>query len=139
MELKEWLNRGWNVYRRYLVKKAHMESLFGVISNYGQKEIESTHSENMSEFNMITYSELKYECDELKFKLAKIDRETNDVIKLLENSSHYIVLYCRYVRRLTWKEIPAATNYAESTVFLLHREAIEELERLFCYKNWDEE
>ena len=73
MILKEYINRGWNVYKKLLVKRANLDSIANVISKYGEREIETYPSGNSSESQAIRWSELKKEVEELEFKLASID------------------------------------------------------------------
>lgn len=138
MELKKWLNRGWSVYKKLQIKKAHLESLGSAISNYEPREIDLSPVQNSSETTMLIWSDLKKEIDEMSFKLLKIDRETDKVLKTLENPSEYIVLYCRYIRRLSWDDVAEAANYSKQHTFALHKEGIEELDRITCYKDWEE-
>lgn len=138
MELKAWLNRGWSVYKKLLVKEAHLESLGSAISNYEPREIDLSPVQNSSETTMLMWSDLNKEIDELKYKLLKIDRKTDEILKKCEDANQYIVLYCRYIRRLSWDDVAQATNYAKSYVFELHRKGIEELDRITMYKEWEE-
>ncbi len=139
MELKQYINRAWTIYKKLQVKKAHLDSLSNVISKYGEREIETYPSGNSSETVALRWSELKKECDELSFKLVKIDRETDDILKLLTNPSQYQVLYLRYIRRLSWDDIPKACNYSKQSVYRFHKEGLEELERLTGYTDWTDE
>lgn len=138
MELKKWLNRGWSVYKKLQIKKAHLESLGSAISNYEPREIDLSPVQNSSETTMLIWSDLKKEIDEMSFKLLKIDRETDKVLKSCTDANQYMVLYCRYIRRLPWDDVAEAMNYAKSYVFELHRKGIEELDRITCYKDWEE-
>ena len=53
MILKEYINRGWNVYKKLLVKRANLDSIANVISKYGEREIETYPSGNSSESQAI--------------------------------------------------------------------------------------
>lgn len=139
MELREWLNRGYGIYKRLIVKKAHMESIGNVISNYELKETEGSSFENSSEINVIRWSELKKEVDELKIKLFKIDKETEEVISLLKNPDEYAVLYCRYVSRLSWADMVLALKFSKDYLYKLHRDGVNNLDATTCYKVWDDE
>lgn len=139
MILKEYINRGWNVYKKLLVKRANLDSIANVISKYGEREIETYPSGNSSESQAIRWSELKKEVEELEFKLASIDRETDGLLQKLQNSSQYQVLYLRYVGRLSWADIPNACSYSEQSVFRLHREGLDELDRLTGFQDWEDE
>ena len=138
MELKAWLNRGWSVHKKLLIKKAHLESLGSAISNYEPKEIDLSPVQNSSETTMLMWSDLKKDIDELSYQLLKIDRDTDKVLKLCADVNQYMVLYCRYIRRLSWDDVTEVMNYAKSYVFELHRKGIEELDRITCYKEWEE-
>lgn len=137
MELKQWLNRGYEISRKLAVKKAHMETIGSVISNYEPKEIDAAPSGNSSELNFLRWSELKKEVDELSFKLLKIDREVDKVLKKLEHPNEYMILYCRYIRRLSWKEISEASNYSEQHTYKMHHDGIENLDRITGFRDWE--
>lgn len=139
MELKQYLNRAWSVYKKLSVKKAHLDSLSNVISKYGEREIETYPSGNSSETQAIRWSELKKECDELEWRLLSIDRETDSILKKLTNSNQYQVLYLRYVRRLSWDDIPDLLHYSKQNVYKLHKDGLDELDRLTEYRDWTDE
>lgn len=136
MELKSYINRAWSVYKKLLVKKAHLDSLSNVISKYGEREIETYPSGNSSETQAIRWSELKKECDELEWKLLSIDRETDTILKKLTNPSQYQVLYMRYVCRLSWSDIPVALHYSPQNVYKLHKDGLDELDNKTGYRDW---
>lgn len=138
MELKQWLNRGYEISKKLAVKKGHMETIGSVISNYEPREIEAAPGGNSSEINFIRWSEMKKEVDELQFRLITIDREVDQVLKNLENPNEYVVLYSRYIRRLTWKEIIEALQYSEQHTFKLHKEGVENLDRITGFKDWED-
>jgi len=138
VELKQWLNRGYEISKKLAVKKGHMETIGSVISNYEPREIEAAPGGNSSEINFIRWSEMKKEVDELQFRLITIDREVDQVLKNLENPNEYVVLYSRYIRRLTWKEIIEALQYSEQHTFKLHKEGVENLDRITGFKDWED-
>lgn len=136
MELRQYINRAWSVYKKLLVKKAHLDSLSNVISKYGEREIETYPDGNSSETTAIRWSELKKECEELEYKLLCIDRETDSLLQKLPNPDQYMILYLRYVRRLSWADIPNVCNYSEQSVYRLHKDGLNELDRLTGYTDW---
>ena len=102
MTTKEWLNRGFDIWRRLEVKKAYLETLGNVVSRYGEREIETYHAENVSEV-------------------------TKKAIERLHNPNEYAVLYCRYIMRKNWKDVAKICDYSEPSVLRLHREGVEHL------------
>ena len=130
MTPKEWLNRGFNIYKRLQVKRAHLETLNNVVSRYGAREIENYHAENVSETTFIKWSETKTAVEKMERDLLAIDKEVEEALGLLSNPNEYAVLYCRYVRRLTWQEIADALKYSEASVFRHHKEGVEHIGRL---------
>ena len=137
MELKQWLNRGYEISKKLAVKKGHMETIGSVISNYEPREIDAAPGGNSSEMNFIRWSELKKEVDELQFKLLKIDRDVDKVLKLLKNPNEYVVLYSRYIRRLSWQEISEASKYSEQHTYRLHKDGIEHLDQITGFRDWE--
>jgi hypothetical protein len=125
MTTKEWLNRGFETYRRLQLKNARLESLGNIISRYEGREIETYHSENSSESTFLTWSETKREVEQLEARLYAIDRETKDAIGLLNNPNEYEILFLRYVMRLKWEEIEKATKYSRSHVFRLWNDGVD--------------
>jgi hypothetical protein len=110
-----------------------------VISKYGEREIETYPTGNSSETQAIRWSELKEECDNLEWRLLTIDRETDSILKKLTNPSQYQVLYLRYVRRLSWDDIPEVLHYSKQNTFKLHKDGLDELDRLTGYQDWTDE
>ena len=127
MELKQYVNRAWSVYKKLLVKEAHLDSLSNTISKYGEREVEVFPAENSSETLALRWSDLKKECEELSYKLLVIDRETNSLLERLENPNYYTILYLRYIRRLSWQDVAKASNYSIQSVYRLHSEGLEAL------------
>lgn len=139
MELRQYINRAWDVYKKLQVKKAHLDSISNVISKYGEREIETYPDGNSSESTMIRWSELKKECDDLEYKLLRIDKETDSLLCKLPNADQYRVLYLRYIQRLSWADIPNACNYSDTSVFRLHKDGLNELDRITGYQDWGDE
>jgi DNA-directed RNA polymerase specialized sigma subunit len=127
MTTKEWLNRGFDIWRRLEVKKAYLETLGNVVSRYGEREIETYHAENVSEVTFIKWSETKKEVNQLESKLFDIDQVTKKAIERLHNPNEYAVLYCRYIMRKNWKDVAKICDYSEPSMFRLHREGVEHL------------
>lgn len=123
MTTMEWLNRGFQLSRRLEVKKASRDSLANIISRYEASETQSDHG-NTAEDTAIKWSECQREIERMELELRTIDIETNEVLGNLENKNEYTVLYCRYIKRLTWKEISEATNYSQQHVYKLHTDGV---------------
>lgn len=125
MTTKEWLNRGFCIFRTLQLKRARLEALGNIISRYEGQEIETYHSENSNESMFLTWSETKREVEQLEAKLYFIDTETKDALGLLHNPNEYEVLYLRYIMRLKWEEVEKITKYSRAHVFRLHTEGID--------------
>lgn len=138
MELKQWLNRGYMVEKKLKIKRAYLESLGNTISNYEPREIDRDNPENSAETTAIRWSEANREVNDLKRKLLNIDREVDDELRKLTSTNEYIVLFCRYVRRLSWEEVAEATNYSKRHVIRIYQEGIENLDRITCYRTWED-
>lgn len=124
MTSKEWLNRGYNMYRRLETKRAHLETLVNIVSRYDAREVETYHAENTSESTMLTWSELKREVDTLSAQLAEIDAKTDEAISRLDNPTEYAVLYNRYIRRQNWQSVAETLHYSVGRVFQIHAAAV---------------
>lgn len=127
MTTKEWLNRGFDIWRRLQIKKAHLETLDNVVSRYDAREIEVYHAENVSETTFIKWSETKKEVEEMERRLDAIDTETKDAIHLLSNPNEFAVLYCRYIMRKSWDDVAEICNYSKRSVFRFHADGINHL------------
>lgn len=123
METRAYLNRGYLLSRRLEVKKADRDTLANVISRYEASESKTDHR-NTSEDTAIRWSELQKEIELMEIDLRKIDKETDEVISKLENPNEYAVLYCRFIRRLGWKEVAEATKYSEQYVYKLYTNGV---------------
>lgn len=139
MELKQWLNRGYAISKKLDIKRAYLESLGNTISNYEPREIDRDNPENSAETIAIRWSEANRDVDELRRKLLKIDREVDDMLRKLDKANEYTVLFCRFVRRLSWEDVAEATNYSRRHVIRLYQDGIEDLDRITCYQNWEDE
>lgn len=124
MTPKDWLNRGYNIYKRLQVKQAHLDTLANVVSRYGVREIETYHAENVSETTFIKWSETKKEVEDMERSLAQIDKEVDEALKLLTNPNEYAVLFCRYIRRLPWEAVADACHYSKQSVFRFHADGV---------------
>lgn len=138
MELKQWLNRGYMVEKKLKIKRAYLESLGNTISNYEPREIDRDNPENSAETIAISWSEANREVNDLKRKLLNIDREVDDELRKLTSTNEYIVLFCRCIRRLSWEEVAEATNYSKRHVIRIYQEGIENLDRITCYRTWED-
>lgn len=72
---------------------------------------------------------------ELDAKMAELAEARHNAIALihsLENHSQSRVLFLRYVKRLSFDQLSAELGYAESHVFMLHRNGLAELDKLLC-------
>lgn len=134
MTTKEWLNRGYDIWKRLQIKKAHLETLDNVVSRYGKREIEIYHAENVSETTFLEWSETKKEVTEMEKQLSQIDKETKEALELLNNPNEFAVLYCRYVMRKNWDEVAEICKYSKRNTFLLHSEGVDHLGALIYSK-----
>jgi DNA-directed RNA polymerase specialized sigma subunit len=123
MKTRDYLNRGFQLSRRLEVKKAARDSLGKVISRYEANETQTDHR-NTSEDTAIRWSELQKEIEEMESTLRRIDKETDEIISQLPNANEYAVLYCRFIRRLSWKEVAKETRYSEQHVFRLYQDGL---------------
>ncbi len=124
---KEWLNRGFDIYKRLQVKQAHLETLNNIVSRYEPRDIETYRADNVSETTFIKWSETKKEVEEMERALFQIDDETEKALRLLHNPNEYAVLYCRYVRRLSWDDVGKACKYARASVFRFHKDGVDHI------------
>lgn len=125
MTTKEWLNRGFDTWKRLRVKQIHLETLGNVVSRYEAREIETYHNGNSSESTFIAWSETKKEVERLEATLYRIDKETDAALSLLNNPDEYAILYLRYVGRLKWEEIEKTMNFSHQHVFRIHNEGVD--------------
>lgn len=123
MTTREWLNRGFSISRALAVKKASRDTLANVISRYEASETQTDHG-NSAEDTAIRWSECQREIERLELELRNIDIETNEVLSHLDNLNEFNVLYCRYIRRLTWTEIAQVMNYSSQHIFKLHCDGV---------------
>ena len=123
MTTREWLNRGFAISRALAVKKASRDTLANIIGRYEVNESQTDHG-NSAEDTAIKWSECQREIERLEIELRSIDIETNEVLSHLDNLHEYDVLFCRYIRRLSWVEIAKATNYSQQHVYKLHSDGV---------------
>lgn len=127
MTTKEWLNRGFEIWKRLQIQKAHLETLDNVVSRYGEREIETYHAENLSEVTFIKWSEIKKEVETMERDLYQIDKETKEALELLHNPNEYAVLYCRYIMRKSWEDTAQICRYSKRQTFRIHSEGVDHL------------
>ena len=134
MTTKEWLNRGYDTWKRLQIQKAHLETLDNVVSRYGAREIEVYHAENVSETTFLQWSEIKREVETMERKLEAIDKETKEALTLLNNPNEYAVLYCRYIMRKSWDDVAEICRYSKRSAFYFHSAGIDHLGTLIYSK-----
>lgn len=134
MTTKEWLNRGFDTWKRLQIKKAHLETLDNVVSRYDAREIEVYHAENVSETTFIKWSETKKEVEDMERELTKIDTETKDALHLLSNPNEFAVLYCRYIMRKPWADVAKICRYSPRSVYRFHADGVDHLGTLIYSK-----
>ena len=105
------------------ILKAQRDSIANVISRYDSDGAQSDHK-NSAESSAIRWSEAQREIERVEAQLNNIDLETLEVLRCLTNVNEYTVLYQRYVKRLSWKDIQKATDYSEPHVFKLHADGL---------------
>lgn len=127
MTTREWLNRGYELSKRLVILKAQRDSIANVISRYESDGSQSDHK-NTTETSAIRWSETQREIERVEAQLNNIDLETLEVLRCLTNLNEYTVLYQRYVKRLSWKEIQTATEYSQQHVFKLHSDGLKACE-----------
>lgn len=125
MTTREWLNRGFTLSRRLAVLTATRDTLANTISRYESDGSQTDHSKNRSEDTFIRWSEVQREIERVEVELRNVDQEARQVVDNVENENERAVLTCRYVYRLTWKEVQKATGYSEQHVFKLHADGVD--------------
>lgn len=80
-------------------------------------------------------------CNDLAALLEKIEKETKkdelfflegiELLKKLQDEKHKEILFLRYVKNISWKEISLRVKYSKRYVLRLHREAIIAFSKFF--------
>lgn len=131
MSAKDWLNRGYKISKEIETKEAVLETMLKTVSRLETDGCQTNHSTNSNEENFIRWSELKNNIDRLKTELISIDQETDDRLRQLKSVDEYRVLYCRYVRRMTWRDIRRTfPELKDATMFRLHSKGIKHVSEL---------
>ena len=124
MNVKEWLNRNYKQAKELETKIACLETMINICSKPKNDGFFRGHDENSTEISFIRWSELKDEIERLNAEVNAVDRETDEVLRCLDDSDEYRVLYCRYVRRMEWRDIQKCFGYPQSSMFRAHTNGI---------------
>lgn len=127
--VREWLNRNYKLAKELETKQACLDTLIDITSKT-EREIFSAHSDNSQESKFIRWSELKREIERLIAEVNAIDKQTDSILRQLEDSDEYRVLYCRYVRRMEWNQIKDCFGYSKTTMFRAHSDGINHIKEL---------
>lgn len=124
MTVREWLNRNYKLAKELETKQACLETIIGITSRFETDGIMYGNTSNSSEIKFLRWSELKAEVERLTEEVNAVDRETDGLLRQLDNSDEYRVLYCRYVRRMEWGDIMKCFGYNKRSMFRFHSEGI---------------
>jgi len=135
MSAKDWLNRGYRISKEIETKEAVLETMLKIVSKTETSGSQINHTQNTNEASFIRWSELKNNIDRLKTELISIDQETDDFLRQLPNPDEYRILYCRYVRRMDWRDIRRTfPQLKEATMFRLHSRGIKHISELTTHE-----
>lgn len=130
MTVREWLNRNYKLAKELETKLACLETMINICSRSENTGIYSGHVENSSEVAFIRWSSLKAEIEKLNKEVTAVDKETDEVLRCLTDSDEYRVLYCRYVRRMEWRDIQKCFGYAQSSMFRAHTNGLNHVKNI---------
>lgn len=57
-------------------------------------------------------------------RFVDLKKEIHDAIEAVKNPKERLVLRCRYIEFLTWREIAERTNYSIKQVYRIHSQAL---------------
>lgn len=124
--VQNWLNRGYPLSLRLEAKKNHL--LEKKFRGGEPSEIQKTKADcNREEIIEVEKSFLSQEIEQMQKELDKIDFETDEALKHLEDGFQYQVLYSRFVRRISWDQISEETDRSKSYIYQVKRSALEKL------------
>lgn len=129
MTVREWLNRNYKLAKELETKSACLETIINITSKTDRDFIVG-HSDNSQEIKFMRWSSLKEEVEHLTKEVEAVDKETDFILRHLEDSDEYRVLYCRYVRRMEWRDIKSTFGYSKSSMFRAHNDGINHVANL---------
>lgn len=129
MTVKEWLNRNYKLSKELETKQACLETIINITSKTSV-DYYSGRQENSNEIKFLRWSELKEEVERLIVEVNAVDRQTDAVLRQLEDSDEYRVLYCRYVSRMEWRDIKTCFGYSKSSMFRAHNDGLNHISEI---------
>lgn len=134
MTAKEYLKQAYRLNQRVNSKLEMLETLKQLATKCtstvsgmpsGSKQSTSTMADTIEKI-----VDMKGEIDIEINRLVKLIREITNVIKLVKNPEHQMLLERRYVCFCSWEQIAVDMNYSIQHTFRIHGRAMKEIEKI---------
>lgn len=125
-EIKEWLNRGWNIECEITQLEAERrkikDSINHITGNFEERTGSGSFTNN--EEKICRYVDYINILEVKKAKLIKIRVEIETAIEAVEQSKERSVLRYRYINNLSWHKIAELMNYDVRSIYRIHGNAL---------------
>lgn len=131
MDVKEWLNRGWELNKELnqLLESQH-KALLKATKSTAMSEGERVQSSagNAMESKFINYASYSEMVDERIDELYAIKQEILEAVNKINDSTLRTLLIARYINFKTWEKIACEMNYSyKHIVHILHPKALSKI------------
>lgn len=135
MTTKEYL---WQVDRlnsmidNKLAEIYQMKTLVCSISVTNESEkVKKTFNQDKMGDTIAKIVDMETETNKMIDDMLELKKKIIQQIEYIENTKYYDVLFCRYIRKMTYEKIAEKLNYSIVQVFRIHEKALEEFENLY--------
>lgn len=135
MTTKEYL---WQVDRlnsmidNKLAEIYQMKTLVCSISVTNESEkVKKTFNQDKMGDTIAKIVDMETETNKMIDDMLELKKKIIQQIECIENTKYYDVLFCRYIRKMTYEKIAEKLNYSIVQVFRIHEKALEEFENLY--------
>lgn len=134
MTAKEYLEQLIIRDRAIIKKRQRLETLHSVAMNttvnYGNEAVQHSKAKNPLENIMAKIVDLDREIEDDVNSLVDLKAEVWERLDNLRNEPQKRVLWLHYAERLSWSKVANALNFSERYVYILHRRALSELDKI---------
>jgi DNA-directed RNA polymerase specialized sigma subunit len=129
MNVKQYLNQVKKLDMMIENKKTELEGLESVVTSISiqtdAERIQSSGSKDRLGDTVARIVDLKEEIKTMLHELIDKKAEIIKVIEAVEDADAYKVLYCRYIKYMTYEEIAGEIHFTRQWVTQIHKRALE--------------
>lgn len=127
-----WLSRMWdreNEIESFEKRKAEIISQLSGIGKYDSDFIPAQTGENSIETKNIEYSILCGKIESIIREISKENLHTLEIIEMVSDAKIRVMLYDRYINRMSWSKIGEKYHYAHTQPYRYMHKCLDEVRK----------